>query len=198
MMQLTHAGAVPAAAISPDGTRIAFVDREKEDYSLHLCQADGSHCRRLMHGTGFIRKMVFSPDGEEVFIGSDGGPFPGPAIFRISVAGGTPQAVVNGSAWLREITADGRSVLFLQATEKDDALLFSNLGTGERRTMARRYRPDRLTAASISPDGARIACWWLIAQAQSAHYQLTMIRVADQTEDAGSFERWPIAYPGPT
>jgi Tol biopolymer transport system component len=146
---------------------------------------------------GLVRKLVFSPDGGSLFFGAENGPTEGHRIFQISAGGGPPHAVVQGTAWLQQIVPGSNKILYLRAAEKDDVLYLSDSqGAHEQRILAR-LRPDRITAAEVSPDGKTIAFWWLVGNRNELHYALYTTNLGGTVETALGAEKWPVTYPRP-
>lgn len=135
--QLTHAGDVFQPAWSPDGSKIAFVQRGESYSDLMMMAADGSAVRRLTnHGSSFPPHSyeriydtmwafypAFSPDGTTIAFASQYGPPAGsPAadyhlsLFSVPAGGGASKSLLYGNdqghVGRLVYASDGRSIIF--------------------------------------------------------------------------------------
>ena len=85
-----------AAAVSPDGRRVAVVLRRRGIRLLHVMSADGSELQALAPTLDVQGSMGWSPDGQWIVTGgADAG---GAGLFAIPVNGGPIRRVVPGPA----------------------------------------------------------------------------------------------------
>ncbi len=54
------------AAVSPDGSQIAFGSSRDGDFEIYVMQADGSRLRRLTESAGTDLRPAWSPDGQQI------------------------------------------------------------------------------------------------------------------------------------
>ncbi|HZT32289.1 MAG TPA: winged helix-turn-helix domain-containing protein [Bryobacteraceae bacterium] len=195
--QFSHSGSVSDCAVSRDGQHIAYVDDDDNEPVLRICDSSSGGCSVLLRHPGALLKLLFSADGQYLLFGSDDGPSPGANIYRVRSSGGPPNAVVRGSAWLQAISADGQRILYFRDSEREDTLYVADLNGGPERRVLHRYRPDRITAAALSPDGTTVSAWWLVANNLEFHYSLITARMADGVETPLSMGPWPGVYPRP-
>jgi eukaryotic-like serine/threonine-protein kinase len=195
--QFTHSGAVSRVAISTDGENLAYVDTDVDKSVLWTCHVSSGECSILLRGVGGVLKLLYSQDGRWIYFGTDGGPAPGENIFRVAAAGGPPAAVVRGAHWLQAVTADQKQIVYLRDDETNDRLVAADAAGGNERTIVTRYRPDRLTAAALSPDDKTLACWWLVQNASENYYNLVTVPLAGGTDIALTSKKWPATYPRP-
>ena len=85
-----------AAAVSPDGRRVALVLRRRGMRLLHAMSADGSELQGLADTLDVQGSMSWSPDGQWIVIG--GNDARGAGLFKIPVGGGPPVRIVAGPA----------------------------------------------------------------------------------------------------
>ncbi len=118
-------GASSSIAISPDGSRVAFVGETGERTNLFVRSLDAYDAAPVGASDG-ARDPFFSPDGEWV------GFFTGGKIRRVHLASGSPSSIVEASLPLRGASwgADGR-VVFAQDGAKGLFVVPASGGTPE-------------------------------------------------------------------
>lgn len=100
-------------AVSPDGSRLAFVSTRSGDFEVWVSRADGGEARRLTDFRGaFVGRPSWSPDGRWVVFSSTAA---GDAdLWKVDVLGGLPEQVTSSPAL--EVTprwsSDGRWIYF--------------------------------------------------------------------------------------
>jgi Tol biopolymer transport system component len=143
---------------SPDGQWMAYV--QFPEGTLWRSRVDGSERLQLTFAPIIVPNHFWSPDSKYIFysgLSND----QQPESYRISVAGGKPEAVTNGEHG--ELTPssspDGQSVVFSYAPFIDSnpdtqGIFIQNLTTREKRKIP---SSDGFFAPSWSPDGRYIA-----------------------------------------
>ena len=82
------------AAVSADGSRVAFALRRDGKQQMHVMAADGTQLRPLSNGVDARGTASWSPDGKWIVVaGSDPN---GLGIFKLPVDGGTPVRIATG------------------------------------------------------------------------------------------------------
>lgn len=145
VLRLTnHPAADSDPAVSPDGTRIAFVSNRDGNFELYVMNADGSNPVRLTDLPTHERGPAWSPDGARIAFVSEPGEG-GNAQPRVINANGTQLAALPGGAlpivppmrW----SPDGTR-LALTLADGSDYNVYSMQVTGGART---RLTPNPLT-----------------------------------------------------
>jgi Tol biopolymer transport system component len=110
--RLTSDGGDYPMAVSPDGSRIAYVAEEEAGAQLHVRELSDLEPKAIA-GTSGARHPFFSPDGQWVGFFADG------ALQRVSVAGGAPLRICNVSG----VSMGG-------SWGPDSTIVFASRGTG--------------------------------------------------------------------
>jgi dipeptidyl aminopeptidase/acylaminoacyl peptidase len=138
-LSVLASGGAGAAAVSRDGSRIAFVRTRRKTAGIWVMRADGKGPRRLSKKSGSdfawspdSKKISFVRGGELRTIGSRGG-----AEKRIAVGAASP-------SW----SPDGQRIAFTRGT---DVWTVAAAGGGEQLAIANAVSPD------WAPDGTRLA-----------------------------------------
>lgn len=107
--QLTTNAHSREPALSPDGSRIAYISRIGNDYDIWLMAADGTSKIRLTDGKGNERDPSWSPDGKYVVYSFQGN------IFKTDVSTGSTLELTNDTFQNTdpEISPDGAWITFV-------------------------------------------------------------------------------------
>ena len=147
---------------SPDGRWLCYHGQ----YSLWMVSDEGLDARALTADNKPAEDPVWSPDGEWVYFSSsrDGTP----AIWKVSVEGGTPKRVTSGTNWERQPSIGGDPwVLVWTAGPADFDLVLHEMATGQERTFGTglqdvmpRFTSDGQAVAFVSgPTTSRNDLW---------------------------------------
>ena len=154
-VRLHFAFSQAGAALSPDGTQIAYAqdDRSPVNTDLDVVPVRGGPARRLTFDNITVSDPAWTPDGKTIYFSSrrEGSL----TLWRIAAAGGTPQPVTSGSGEDTEstISPDGRRLFYTNARAAF-SLSWLDPATGARRSL--REERTVLTHPSFSPDEKRI------------------------------------------
>ena len=141
---------VPADyAISPDGSRIAFISVDGDgDRHLSVARVDGTRVRRLTASPA--SSPAWSPDGSRVVVVGDG-----TTIEVVEVDDGTVTTVAHGrQVWTPSFAPDGRTIVYTRSSDGGrDLGLWVVPSEGGASTRIH----GRAAFGSYSPDGTTIA-----------------------------------------
>jgi Tol biopolymer transport system component/DNA-binding winged helix-turn-helix (wHTH) protein len=157
--QLTTYGNVVAAAISPDGKQVVYVQENSGQQSLWLLRLATAMSVQLLpakEGTVFNR-VSFSHDGDYVYFICHEEDQP-TNLYRVpTLQGPATRLVENLDAY--SLNSDDRTVVFRRRNRiyRQDTLYLTDLTTGEERPLITHKAPDWIRAFSLSPDGKTIA-----------------------------------------
>ena len=109
-------------AVSPDGSKVAFVRRKKGGARIFTMNIDGSGQRQVSHGSGWKRSPSYSPDGRRiVYAGQLKRPgldrWESAEIFSISARDGSGRIRITndrGEAQYPSFSPNGKKVLFVR------------------------------------------------------------------------------------
>lgn len=108
-----QAGLNTAAAVSPDGQRVAMILSKDGSPNLYVRKLDGSDLRRLTDNRQGDSSPCWSPDGSRICYSSRAG---GPsALYLVSASGGAPRRLRTAgvsNATEPDWSPDGKSVVF--------------------------------------------------------------------------------------
>ena len=156
--------AVSGTAISPDGSRVAFVVREplmegqKSEYLSHIwmTDADGSRPTQWTRGDASAGAPQFSPDGAWLSFTTsrDGEGENGSQVWALPLAGGEARQLTEaeGSVGTYRWSPDGTRIAFLM---RDPATAEEKKATEEKRDVIlvdRNYKFSHLYVAAIDPE----------------------------------------------
>jgi Tol biopolymer transport system component/DNA-binding winged helix-turn-helix (wHTH) protein len=179
--QLTNAGGVYEAVISPDGKLAA--------YSNEIGGKTGIWIRRFETGENFqiipnadeaYYALSFSRDSRELYFsrGSRTNETHRIGIFRVSIFGGIPQQIVADTYGWFSVSPDDRQISFIRCARADDdycSLFVADRDGGNERKLLTRPRPIVIRDNQFSPDGKRIAA--AVGQARSSSSEFGLLEV---------------------
>lgn len=148
-----------APAVSPDGTRLAFVQESGDDGGdIAIADADGRNARLITHDHEFNFRPAWSPDGERVAFASerDGNP----EIYVMDADGGNLVRLTDDPAWdgAPAWSPDGTLIAFdRHVDDRLDIRVMRADGSDERPVVSMTIHGRFTGAPTWSPDGTRLA-----------------------------------------
>jgi len=161
MKLVTNSGKVRAAAISPDGKFLVYVEEERGMRGLWVKQiATESSAQIVLPSFAVYGQIQISPDSNYVYYTASPPPDFDTSIYQVPILGGEPRVVVsrlgpNNKGF--SLSPDGRHVAFFRYSRDGSLLTNADIdGTGERTVLTvKNLRYAYLPA--WSPDGRNIA-----------------------------------------
>jgi len=136
------------------GSRLVF-PWEKDGWAhLYAVPSSGGAATLLTPGAFEVEHVTLSPDGREVVFSSNQDDIDRRHVWRVSVAGGRPQAVTSGTGieWAPAVTSDGKAIAFLRADARKPPRAAMMVGAGPARDLAAGAIPaDFPEAALVEP-----------------------------------------------
>jgi Tol biopolymer transport system component/tRNA A-37 threonylcarbamoyl transferase component Bud32 len=159
--QLTTSGKVGDAAISPDGTYVAYSVREGVKGSLWVEQVrTESNVQVIPPADMQYYDLTFSPNGDFLYFGRSESKDPlFRFLYKVPVLGGTARRLIADVDSRVTLSPDGKRLAFVRqsSAKSESALMVANEdGSGERQVAVRKS-PNAFISVSWSPDGKTIA-----------------------------------------
>src|SRR5437899_2367841 len=120
------------------GSRLVF-PWEKDGWThLYAVPSSGGAATLLTPGTFEVEHVALAPDGREVVFSSNQDDSDRRHVWRVSVAGGRPQAVTSGTGieWAPAVTSDGKAIALLRADARKPPRPAMIVGSGPARDLA--------------------------------------------------------------
>jgi TolB protein len=108
-----YSGLNTAAAVSPDGSKVAMILSKGGSPDVYVANADGSGLRQLTHTREDESSPCWSPDGQWICYAGKQGVARG--LYKVSVAGGEPQHIITSgvaSPSEPDWSPDGKWIVF--------------------------------------------------------------------------------------
>jgi Tol biopolymer transport system component len=153
----------PSPALSPDGRRVAFVERTAGPGDVHVLSIDGQEAFRVTDDPSDDRGPVWSPDGRHLAFISNR--FGADALWAVEIDGGRPRGdafkVRDGMLGARLIDWSSRGITVSQFVQSFDLYTVPTDAAAARTTGAPRAVPYARTGSNVSPawspDGKSLA-----------------------------------------
>ncbi|PJF27963.1 MAG: hypothetical protein CUN53_02085 [Phototrophicales bacterium] len=155
-------------ALSPDGTRVAYVAAQNRITNLHMLDLRSRERRQLTFFTANVSNPIWSPDGDKLLFDLDSGKDSG--LFVIDADGGEPRRLTRGSHRDATWSPDGQSIIYVHQEEGVNLWIMNGDGTGARPLL--QWDGFRYFAPAWSPIGDRAA---LVSNRESADLELYLI-----------------------
>ena len=160
---LTTAGNVACAAVSPDGNYVAYATNDKPQLSSLWIEQLATSTRRHVTPPTEVRyhALTFSPDGSHIYYVAltKDAPFLR-TLYRVSVLGGPAKKLIEGVETAVSYSPVGARIVFrrsLSESRRSVLIVANRDGGGEREVASIRY-PEMFYDPAWSPDGRVIAC----------------------------------------
>jgi Tol biopolymer transport system component len=149
---------VSDVALSPDGTRAAFVSYDKGMPDLYVVMLDSGQTRRLTQDGAKISGVVWSPDGQRIAFQSMRDKTP--KIHAVPADGGTPRRLTtdNFEEASPSFSPDGRQIAYIRIVgRKESQVRVIEAAGGASRAISPEPAKTLETGPTWSPDGQSLA-----------------------------------------
>jgi Tol biopolymer transport system component/DNA-binding winged helix-turn-helix (wHTH) protein len=183
--KITQNGQALAAAISPDGSRVAYLSGSNHATSLLLADMTSGQQREVFTaGRETYFGLSFSPDGRSIYALRDH------SIVRMPAGGGNWKTIAAGVEEPASIAPNGVLAFVREDLDRGESSIWisSSDGSGQRRVVARQL-PRFYRNLAWRPDGGAIACSGGLV-AGTREMGLFEVSVASGTERAVGSRRW--------
>lgn len=181
---LSTDGNVYHAVISPDGKNMVYTHRSRGKQSLWLRQLETqSNTQILPTSDLFYGGLGISPDGETVFFARGSQTGPQMDVYKMPVAGGVPQKVIESTQGWISLSSDAKRLSFVRCpyTATEHCALYTADATdgGNEKKLATRPGPIRIGDNKISPDGRKVT--FAAGQSRTSSNEFRLLEVDIET-----------------
>ena len=180
--QVTSAGNVGAAALSPDRRYIVYALRDGEQESLWVQQlATNSNVQILAPDQVHFLAVSFTPDGNYVaFVRSDKNSLYYRYLYQVPVLGGQPRQLVRDVDSAPTFSPDGRQIAFIRGVSNppgDQVVVANSDGSGEHVLAQRQCFSAGQSTVTWSADGRYLAFVSPETRSNSSQWVLELVSV---------------------
>lgn len=185
--KFSSSGKVHQAALSPDGTLVAYTDESGGKFSLWLRRLETADNTQIIPPSDdHYYGLVFAHDGQSLFFvrGLPDGLTP-LAVHRVSVFGGLPERILEHTEGWLSVSPDDRQLSFVRCERRSDdycSLMTADVDGKNERKILTRPEPIRISDNQFSPDGKSIA--FAVGQSWNggSDFRLRLVDLASSAE----------------
>lgn len=188
-IRITTGGRASRAVVMPDGDTVAYTEND-ELKAKSLSRGDTRLLVGVSPGVNYI-SLAAPPDGKHIYYSArhDRSIV---SLYRVPLAGGAPERILDGVYGGICFSPDGKSIAFVRRYPdlNEYALLIANVNGSNPRKIAVTKRPDNFSGIpSWSPDGKTILCSAINSDG-GFHYSILAIDVANGAQRVIRSRRW--------
>jgi eukaryotic-like serine/threonine-protein kinase len=178
--QLTSSGDIGAAAISPDGKWLAYVQDRNGQQSIWVRQVvTGSIAQVLAPSKLNPDGLTFTRDGNYLYFNTRNQGEPISHLQKMASLGGAPQHILDDIDSPITFSPDGGQLAFVRDSSTDSSsklMIAAADGSGQRiLTTLTGFNSFSLNGPAWSPDGERIAAGAIEGEANNYHWHIHLI-----------------------
>ena len=193
---LTSSGDVTMAGISPDGKYLAYISNKYGKFRLWVRQIAVANAVEIVPPSPtYLLNVEVTPDGNYLdYLQQKQGEING-TVFRVPILGGTPQRLVEKVLFGVSYSPDGKQLAYTTTDleKQESALMVANIDGSEAHTLATR-KMSMLSgfylSAAWSPDGKRIASFFIDPTEGGQNYKLVEVDTASGAEKPIEGGKW--------
>lgn len=186
--QMTNAGGVYKAAISPDGKRMAYLNEIGNRTGIWLKHFETGESTQIIEDTDdAYYGLAFSNDNQELYFSRGPKTDEGRKIdvYKVSVLGGVPKEVVSRVEGSFSLSPDDRQISFVRCLRQDQdfcSLFVADVNGKSETKLLTRPRPILMRDNQFSPDGKSIAVAAGQSRTSSSEFGLIEVDVTTKAE----------------
>lgn len=188
-------GTTSHVLLSPDGKNVIYVNGSGGRQSIWLRQLGSENNVEIIPPSEYrYGGLAFSPDGNFIYFTrfplSDG---PQLDIYRVSIFGGIPKKIVEGTQGWISVSPKGDTISFVRCLYEDSnycAIWVADSEGNDQRMLTSRPRPIRISDNAISPDGEKVVFAAGQSNTNSNDFGLVEVDIRTGTERIATEEKF--------
>jgi Tol biopolymer transport system component/predicted Ser/Thr protein kinase len=193
---LTSSGDVMMVGISPDGKYLAYISNKYGKFSLWVRQIAVANAVEIVPPSPtYLLNVEVTPDGNYLdYLQQKSSDVLG-TVFRVPMLGGTPQRLLDRVSFGVSYSPDGMRLAYttFDLEKQESALMVANIdGSGAHKLATRKMSmlSGFYVSAAWSPDGKKIASYFIDPTEGGQHYTLVEVDTTSGAEKPIEGGKW--------